>query len=162
MTAKILVSACLLGQKVRYDGGHARSDDPIFQDWLVKERIVSFCPEVAGGLPTPRPPAELRDGRVIEEAGDDVTDAFDRGAEKALALCRKHGITVAVLKENSPSCGSQFIYDGSFSGRKINGQGRTAALLEAHGIRVFSEDRLADAGRMILGQGEAAKAFPSK
>ncbi|WP_259781875.1 DUF523 domain-containing protein [Aestuariispira ectoiniformans] len=145
MASKVLVSACLLGQRVRYDGGHARADDAALQMLLDVDRVIPFCPEVAGGLPTPRPPAEIREGRVVEETGGDVTDAFDRGAEKALTLCQRHGITVAVLKQNSPSCGSAFIYDGTFSGQKIEGQGRTAALLSANGIRVFGEDRLAEA-----------------
>lgn len=139
---KVLVSACLLGQPVRYDG---RSKG-IISDWLqtlgAEGRVLAFCPEVAGGLPTPRPPAERQGERVLTESGLDVTAQFDRGALLALQLCQAQGIRFALLKEGSPSCGSGRIYDGRFEGTSMAGEGKTTALLRRHGIRVFSEDQL--------------------
>lgn len=111
---------------------------------------MPICPECLGGLPVPRSPCELcPDGRVISREGKDCTRAYLSGAQQVLELCLKNGITCAILKENSPSCGSQFVYDGSFSGRKIPGQGITAALLRQNGIRVLNEteaETLGDAG----------------
>lgn len=139
---KVLVSACLLGQPVRYDG---RSKG-IVSDWLktlgAEGRALAFCPEVAGGLPTPRPPAERQGERVVTDAGLDVTVEFDRGALLALQLCQEQGIRFALLKEGSPSCGSGRIYNGRFEGTSMAGEGKTTALLRRHGIRVFSEDQL--------------------
>jgi len=149
---RILVSACLLGQRVRYDGGDAALDDATFRRWLDEGRLVGFCPEAAGGLPVPRQPAELEHGdaeavlhgraAVRTRGGVEVTDAFLRGAELALAECGRHGIRLAVLKEGSPSCGVDLVNDGGFSGHKIAGQGLTARLLTRHGIRVFSEHQI--------------------
>jgi len=141
---KILVSACLIGEKVRFDGGDCRQDG-IIQTWLEEGRLVPLCPEVAGGLPVPRPPAEIAGGgRVLRRDGEDVTDFFSAGAEEALALCREQDIGMAILKEGSPSCGSSLINDGTFAGVKVAGQGVAAALLKRHGIRVFSERQLAE------------------
>jgi uncharacterized protein YbbK (DUF523 family) len=137
---KIVVSACLLGAPVRPDGTHRQSTHPVLQRWLDEGRVVSVCPEVLGGLGTPRPPAEMAGGRVVTRDGDDVTAAFTAGAAAAAELAR--GIRVAVLKEGSPSCGSSLIYDGTFSGAKIPGQGVTTAMLRAQGITVFSEKEL--------------------
>ena len=142
---KILVSACLLGEKVRYDGGAATSDDPALQRWLDEGRVVSFCPEVAGGLGTPRPRAERRGPLVMTEQGVDVTAAFDRGAALALETARRLRIRIAVLKKGSPSCGSSEVHDGTFCGRRVPGAGVTTDLLRASGIRVFSDRQLADA-----------------
>jgi uncharacterized protein YbbK (DUF523 family) len=141
---RVLVSACLLGQPVRYDG----QSKGIVSDWLtalgVEGRALAFCPEVAGGLPTPRPPAERQGERVVTEGGLDVTAEFDHGAELALALCLVQGIRFALLKEGSPSCGSGRIYNGRFEGVSVVGEGKTTALLRRHGINVFSEDQLAE------------------
>ncbi|EKP0278254.1 DUF523 domain-containing protein [Aeromonas bestiarum] len=141
---RVLVSACLLGQPVRYDG----QSKGIVSDWLtalgVEGRTLAFCPEVAGGLPTPRPPAERQGERVLTASGLDVTTEFDRGAELALALCQAQGIRFALLKEGSPSCGSGRIYNGRFEGVSVAGEGKTTALLRRHGINVFSEDQLAE------------------
>ena len=141
---RVLVSACLLGQPVRYDG----QSKGIVSDWLtalgVEGRTLAFCPEVAGGLPTPRPPAERQGERVLTASGLDVTTEFDRGAELALALCLAQGIRFALLKEGSPSCGSGRIYNGRFEGVSVTGEGKTTALLRRHGINVFSEDQLAE------------------
>jgi uncharacterized protein YbbK (DUF523 family) len=135
----VLVSACLLGDAVRYDGGSKAVQHPVLARWLSEGRVVRVCPELAGGLTVPRPPAERRGLRVVTSTGDDVTAEFDRGAEQALQLAQRLGAAVAVLKENSPSCGSQQIGDGSFSKTRIPGEGVTTALLRAHGIQVFSE-----------------------
>ncbi|WP_434673052.1 DUF523 domain-containing protein [Pseudomonas sp. R1-15] len=151
---KILVSRCLLGHRVRYDGGASGPFD-LLQHWLDEGRVVPLCPEVAGGLPTPRPAAEIPGGQgarvldgnaaVITTEGEDVSAQFLSGAYQALALVREHGIRIAVLKANSPSCGNLLTYDGTFSGVKVRGEGVTAALLKRNGVRVFSELELAEA-----------------
>ncbi len=159
---RVLVSACLLGEKVRYDGADAASGSRVLRDWLSEGRVVPFCPEVAGGLGVPRPAAEIRGidgyavldgtGRVQTREGDDVTGAFLRGAELALQMARSQGVRLAILKEGSPSCGSSFVHDGSFTGQRKAAHGVTSALLERHGIRVFSEaclDQAADCLRML-------------
>jgi uncharacterized protein YbbK (DUF523 family) len=139
---RILVSSCLLGQPVRYDGGGKRRDDPLFDRWRAEGRLVPCCPEVAGGLPVPRPAAELAGRFVIAENGADVTSAFVEGARLALEVARRHGLRIAILKDGSPSCGSSRIYDGSFTGRSVPGRGVTAELLVRSGIAVFAEDEL--------------------
>ncbi|AYC31059.1 DUF523 domain-containing protein [Pseudomonas cavernae] len=155
---KILVSRCLLGQRVRYDGG-AHGPFDLLAQWQAEGRLVPICPEVAGGLPTPRPPAEIPGGqggavldgrqRVLTADGTDVSAAFVDGAEQALALVRAHGIRLAVLKARSPSCGNRENYDGSFSGRKVAGEGVTAALLRRAGVQVFSEEELPAAAEAL-------------
>lgn len=157
---KILISSCLLGQRVRYNAQALPCRHPLLALWSRQQRLVAICPEMRGGLPCPRPPAEIEagqgsrvlsgDARVITRSAEDVTAAFVRGAEAALALCRQQRIKLAVLKAKSPSCGSQSTYDGSFSGTLVDGgQGVTAALLEAHGIRVFDENRLDQAAAYL-------------
>lgn len=146
---KVLVSACLLGQRVRYDGRDARAIDPRLERLEREGRIVQVCPEVSGGLPVPRPAAELRGLRIVTAAGDDVTANFHEGARVALELARRHGIRVAILKDRSPSCGSREVYDGSFSGTRRQGEGVTTACLRAHGIRVFGEDEIDEALRLV-------------
>ena len=147
----VLVSACLLGAPVRFDGGHKRSGSEILASWIAERRVVAVCPEVAAGLPTPRMPAEISGGaggsevlagraKVIDARHEDVFKTFVAGAHLALALARRMNIRVAVLKEGSPSCGTGFVYDGSFSGTRVRAQGVSAALLEQHGIRVFGEE----------------------
>lgn len=139
---KILVSGCLLGQAVRYDGASKPLPFAELLAWQQAGWVVPCCPEVAGGLPVPRPPAECQpDGRILTVHGEEVTAAFARGAEQALALCRQHDIRIALLKEGSPSCGSGVIYDGDFAGRRIPGEGMTTRLLRAAGIAVYSEAR---------------------
>ena len=139
---KILVSSCLLGQPVRYDGQSKGLTCNMLTQWLQEKRVVAFCPEVAGGLPTPRPPAEINLEKVIAVTGEDVTDEFQLGAEKALALCKSQQIKFALLKESSPSCGRNTIYDGSHRGVKVAGMGLTAEKLVKAGIQVFSEEQL--------------------
>ncbi|QZA32800.1 DUF523 domain-containing protein [Hydrogenibacillus sp. N12] len=138
----ILVSACLLGHPVTYTGDDNFVDDPRLRRWLAEGRVIAVCPEVAGGLSTPRPPAEIRGDRVVTVDGRDVTEAFQKGAEAALALARHFDVALALLKQSSPSCGSRRIYDGTFSGRKIPGEGVTARRLREAGIPVFGEDEL--------------------
>ena len=151
---KILVSACLLGRPVRYDGRAKTLHDDFLNRWQAEGRLVPLCPEVAAGLPTPRPPAEIEpgrnagdvltgDGRILDAEGGDVTDAFRRGAEIALETARANDCRFALLTDGSPSCGSQRVYDGTFGGNRIAGQGVVAALLAQHGIRVFSEQEIA-------------------
>ncbi|AWB66559.1 DUF523 domain-containing protein [Saccharobesus litoralis] len=143
MTSKVLVSACLLGQPVRYDGQAKPVHHPFLETLQQRNLIIPFCPECAGGLPTPRPAAEIQpDGSVKTQRGGDVSAQFQLGAELALKLCQQNAIQFAILKESSPSCGSNWIYDGNFSAVKIAGKGLTAKLLSQHGIKVFSEENL--------------------
>ena len=111
-------------------------------DALPRLRLVPVCPEILGGLPTPRTPSERQGERVVSKTGADVTAAYRKGAEEALRLARLFGCRKALLKERSPSCGRRQIYDGSFSGRLIPGDGVTARLLEQEGIAVFGESQL--------------------
>ncbi len=155
---KILVSACLLGQAVRYDGGAHGPFEQLAQ-WQAQGRVLPLCPEVAGGLPTPRPAAEILGGqggqvldgwvqvRSIDDA--DVSSAFIAGAQIAEALVRKHGIRIAVLKARSPSCGNLHSYDGSFSGTLVAGEGVSAAALRRLGVQVFNENQLAEAAQAL-------------
>jgi uncharacterized protein YbbK (DUF523 family) len=147
--ARVLVSACLLGERVRWDGRDAKTSHPVLDRWLAEGRVVAFCPEVAGGLTVPRPAAELIGDRVKDRTGRDWTVAFERGAQQALEAAQTAGARIAVLKDGSPSCGSAFVYDGTFSGTRRAGQGRTAALLRSAGIDVFDETQIdAAAGRL--------------
>jgi uncharacterized protein YbbK (DUF523 family) len=139
---KVLISSCLLGENVRYDGKAKQRHVAILEQWQVEGRLISICPEVAGGLPVPRPAAEIQGDRVVNRQGVDVSHAFAVGAQKALELCQKHHIHIAILKEGSPSCGVTRIYDGTFQGIHIVGQGITAQLLREHGIDVFHEHQL--------------------
>jgi uncharacterized protein YbbK (DUF523 family) len=168
MVMPVLVSACLLGHKVRYDGGDKACDSSILERWLKQGRVLAICPEVAGGLPTPRPPAEIEAAqvgmqvlrgaaRVIEDTGRDVTPQFVAGAHAALRLARAHGVRLAVLKEGSPSCGSGLLYEGSFSGSTLAGAGVTAELLRQNGIFVFSELQIQQAQAQL----EALDAAPA-
>ena len=139
---KVVVSACLLGSPVRYDGLDKKSSHPVLQRWLDEGRIVSVCPEMLGGLGTPRPPAEISAGRVLAPEGKDVTGAFESGARAVVEQVDSHRIRVAILKEGSPSCGSTFVYDGTFTKTKVAGEGITTAALRNLGIVVFSEEQL--------------------
>ena len=133
----ILVSACLLGVPCRYDGT-GKSDERIVT--LAKSRcLIPVCPEQLGGLSTPRPPAERCGTRVLTRDDRDVTAPFLRGAEETLRLARLFSCRIAILKANSPSCGSGQIYDGRFCGRLVPGDGMTAALLKQDGLTALSE-----------------------
>lgn len=135
-----LVSACLCGQTCRYDGG--RFDIPALRQLAEAGRAIPFCPECAGGLSTPRKPCEIVGDRVLAADGTDCTAEYREGARLALKRCRELGITAAILKEGSPSCGSHRIRDGSHTGRKIPGMGVTAALLAENGIALYTEEDL--------------------
>ncbi|TDQ53217.1 DUF523 domain-containing protein [Actinorugispora endophytica] len=163
---RILVSACLMGRAVRYDGGAKPSGHAVFLRWREEGRLVPFCPEVAGGLPVPRPPAEIEgargaravlegEARIRTPEGADVTEFFLAGARAALRRARDHGVRLALLKEGSPSCGVHRIYDGTFTGAKTPGAGVTTLLLQDHGIDVFTENELPQA-RARLAELESA------
>ena len=139
---RILISACLLGISCRYDGDS--KPHPLAEELARRHQLVPVCPEQLGGLPTPRPPAERRGDRVITRAGGDVTAQYRRGAEATWKLCRLLDCQAAVLKERSPSCGSGEIYDGTFTGTRISGDGVTAETLRAQGIRIVGESRIGD------------------
>lgn len=160
--AKILVSACLMGHAVRYDGKAKPLIHPALDRWREEGRLVTICPEMSAGMPVPRPPAELERGgtaeavlsgkaRVVEITGGDVSQDFVQAAQNALALARQQDCRYALLIDGSPSCGSGFIYDGSFSGARLSGEGVTATLLRQNGIEVFS-DRTIEALVARLGE----------
>ena len=140
---KILVSACLLGIACKYSGGDNVCPALLNAVQHSGHTFIPICPEVYGGLPTPRPPAERTGDCVLTETGTDVTAQYQRGAEAALQLARLTGCEAAILKANSPSCGSGTIYDGTFRHRRISGDGLTAALLKANGVQVYNEDTFA-------------------
>lgn len=138
-----------MGELCRYDGKQKKLDHHLIRKWETQGRLVPFCPEVAGGLKIPRPPAQIvnADGlgvlenkaRVQTSSGEDVTQAFVTGALLSLELTRAHGIKIAILKAKSPSCGSDYIYDGTFENRLVPGIGVTTAVFRGNGVDVFSE-----------------------
>ena len=146
---KILVSACLLGIACKYSGGDNVCPALLNAVQHSGHTFIPICPEVYGGLPTPRPPAERTRDCVLTETGTDVTAQYQRGAEAALQLARLTGCEAAILKANSPSCGCGTIYDGTFRHRKISGNGVTTELLQAHGICVYSEDNFSELLRYV-------------
>ena len=135
----VLVSACLMGFRCRYDGGTQRLD--CLDELRKRHVLIPVCPEVMGGLPTPREPSEVRDGRVVSRDGRDVTEAFWRGAQEAEKIARACGCECALLKERSPSCGLGRIYDGTFTGTLTDGDGLCARLLSERGVRVIGESK---------------------
>ncbi|WP_058909762.1 DUF523 domain-containing protein [Entomohabitans teleogrylli] len=149
MKTKILVSACLLGHPVRYNGSAKSHDAELLAHWQAEGRVVVFCPELAAGLATPRPPAEIQSGdgeaviagraQVRDREGRDMTQPWLLGAWLTLRSADIHQCRIAFLTEGSPSCGSQTIYDGTFSGRLRTGSGVVTALLRRHGIEVYSQ-----------------------
>lgn len=150
---KILVSACLLGRPVRYNGSDKLVESGLIALWRKQGRIVALCPEVAAGFPTPRPPAEIEPGkqghdvltgtaRIFEQTGADVTSQFCSGAHIALETARSHDCRFALLTDGSPSCGTSFVYSGEFDGVSRTGKGVVAALLSENGIAVFAENQI--------------------
>lgn len=139
---KIIVSACLLGDNVKYDGTNNKNNELI--EFLKDYEVIKICPECLGGLSIPRVPAEIRDNKVFNQNSKDVTKEFATGANKALEIAKKHNIKVAILKKNSPSCGSNTIYDGTFTHTKTIGDGITAKLFKENGIIVFDEENYKD------------------
>ncbi|WP_026804379.1 DUF523 domain-containing protein [Aliarcobacter lanthieri] len=159
---KILVSSCLLGEDVRYDGANSSialnpkfkfSYKELFMDIMCENEIYSICPEVAGGLSIPRNKAEIKSHNkpfiVIDEFNNDITINFLLGAKKALDICKENNIKVALLKSKSPSCGNSKVYDGNFNGNLIDEKGLTARLLEENGIKVFNESELDNLKKFI-------------
>ena len=138
----VLVSACLLGTACRYDG--QSKVHPLAAALLKKHTAIPVCPEILGGLSTPRPPAERKGNGVVTESGADVTENYHRGAQEVLKLARLCGCAVAILKERSPACGAGEIYDGSFTHTLTEGYGVAAELLQENGIRVLGESELED------------------
>jgi uncharacterized protein YbbK (DUF523 family) len=155
--AKVLVSGCINGRPIRYNATGVDVESETWDRWVDEGRLVPFCPELAAGMAVPRPPAETvggdgaavlsGDALVLEDNGNDVTDVFVRGAQLAVARALAQGCVAAVLTDGSPTCGTTYVYDGSFEGGTVPGRGVTAQLLHDNGIRVFSEEQihLADA-----------------
>lgn len=152
---RIIISACLMGQPVRYDGAAKPSRNPWLKRWQTEGRLIVFCPEVAGGFATPRLPAEIEPktdalavlegrARVMDAEGEDVTHGFLMGAKAALKAAKTAGCQHAILIDGSPSCGTGFIYSGRFDGATRGGVGVTAALLQQNGIRVWAHSQIDD------------------
>ncbi len=158
---KILISRCLLGEKVRYDGGHnSFCEHPLVKRWLEEGRIIKICPEVQAEMHIPRPSSEIvgnggghavliRAANVVSSNGTDESESYLKGAKLALDLALEHQIKIAILKDGSPSCGSSRIYDGSFNNTKILGEGVTAALLRQNNVLVFNENELEKVAKML-------------
>ena len=152
--SNILISACLLGEPVRYDGTDLFIDHPLIKKWLDQGRLIAVCPEVEGGLPVPRAPAEIQKGdgklvlggksRVIDSKGEDLTNSFIKGALKSLKMALDNDCVAAILTEHSPSCASNKIYDGKFTKTKRDGVGVTTSMLEQNHIPVFNQEQLED------------------
>ena len=145
---RVLVSACLLGLKVRFDGLSKENKEIL--DLINDFEFIPVCPEIIGGLSTPRVPFEIRDGKVFNKDGVDVTENYLRGAEEALRLCKIYNCDTVVLKSKSPSCGKGLVYDGTFSGNLISGNGITTDYLLKNGIKVYSEDEFINEFKSIM------------
>lgn len=139
---KILVSACLLGKNCKYNGGNNLNQGVL--DFVEGHEAIGVCPEQLGGLSTPRLPAEIVDGVVTNKEGVSVDAEFRKGAQAALAAALENKVDLAILQSRSPSCGVKEIYDGSFSAKKIKGQGVFAKLLSAHGIKVLDAEDVSE------------------
>lgn len=139
---RILVSACLLGKNCKYNGGNNLNQRVL--DFIEGHEVIGICPEQLGGLSTPRLPAEIIDGVVTNKEGISVDAEFRKGAQAALATALENKVDLAILQSRSPSCGVKEIYDGSFSGKKIKGQGVFAKLLSAHGIKVLDAEDIGE------------------
>ena len=139
---KILVSACLLGKNCKYNGGNNLNQGVL--EFIEGHEVISVCPEQLGGLSTPRLPAEIVDGVVTNKEGVSVDNEFRKGAQEALAVALENKVDLAILQSRSPSCGVKEIYDGSFNGKKIKGQGVFAKLLSARGIKVLDAEDVAE------------------
>ena len=140
MKEKILISACLLGVNCKYDG--TNNDNDKVNEYIKDKELIIICPEIMGGLTTPREPSEILNEKVISKSGKDVTQNFKRGANETLMLAKKFNVKKALLKSKSPSCGCGLIYDGTFNGKLIKGDGITTELLKKHGIEVLTEKDL--------------------
>ncbi len=140
MKTKIIVSACLLGENCKYNGTNNKNQDVI--NLADKFELIPVCPECFGGLPTPRTPCEIKDGRVFSKDGRDLTDAYKEGAEQTLYIARENNCPAAVLKERSPSCGFGKVYDGTFTSSLCNGNGIAAQMLYDNSVAIFGENNL--------------------
>jgi len=139
MKEALLISACFLGRRCKYDGGSNLLPRELLERLRARYRLVAVCPETAGHLPVPREPSERRNGGVYGRDGADVTAQYERGAQTALALCERFGCRKALLKERSPSCGVGTVYDGTFSHITVPGDGWTAEQLRARGVALYGE-----------------------
>ncbi len=137
---KIMVSACLLGENCKYNGGNNRNEKLL--GMLSGHEVIPVCPEVLGGLPVPRIPAEIQNGRVMNRKGEDVNDAFHSGAQKALEIAKQTNPGMIILQSRSPSCGVKEVYDGTFSGTLIPGQGIFAEMAQKAGFRVVDVEEV--------------------
>ncbi len=146
---KILVSGCLYGWHCRYDAVDCPCTDPVFLKWKQEGRLVPVCPEAFGGLQTPRPDAQRVAEKVMTESGKDVTAEYQKGAHEALRLAKENDAAFAIMKEDSPSCGSKYIFDGTFTDTKKAGQGCAAQLLRDAGFPVMDEDELQQAQKTL-------------
>jgi len=153
---KILISACLIGENVKYDGGNNALHVKILEQWREKGLLVSLCPEVLGGLAVPRPACEVLEGTttVLCKSGEDVSEEFAKGAKESLRIAQEEGVCMAILKARSPSCGKDIIYDGTFTSTRVKDSGITCKLLQESGITVFSEDELSLAEAFWRQKGE--------
>lgn len=142
MKERLLVSACLLGSNCKYSGGNNALPPRQLEALRARYALVPVCPELAGGLGVPRTPCERRGERVVSRGGEDVTAAFESGAGVACALCERFSCGSALVKERSPSCGAGTIYDGTFSGGTVRGDGVTAQRLRERGVRLVCENEI--------------------
>ena len=138
----VLISACLLGVDCKYNGSNNKLDDKIIHSLKEKYNLIPVCPEIMGGMPTPRNPVEISDGKVFDYDGEEFTKEFEKGSEEVVKLAKLYDATIAILKENSPSCGSNYIYDGTFNHKKIKGKGIAALKLSKENIKLFTEENV--------------------
>ena len=146
----VLISACLLGDNVKYSGGNNLTPKLVTLLEKYNVDIVKVCPECFGGLPIPRVPSEIKENKVFSKDNRDVTEEFLIGAEKTLKIAKENDVNFAILKERSPSCGSTYIYDGNFSGKIIEGQGVATRKLNEENIIVFSEENLEEIEKYLV------------
>jgi len=147
---KILVSECLYGGRaVRYDAKEIPLEDKLFLKWKAEGRLIPICPEILGGLSTPRASAQRLGDQILTENGEDVTKEYILGALKIIEIAKENEIIFAIMKQNSPSCGSKVIYDGTFTNKKQPGQGLAVEYLRREGILVFSEDDIEEAKKYL-------------
>ena len=138
----VLISACLLGVDCKYNGSNNKLDDKIIHSLKEKYNLIPVCPEIMGGMPTPRNPIEISDGKVFDYDGEEFTKEFEKGSEEVVKLAKLYDATIAILKENSPSCGSNYIYDGTFNNQKIKGMGIAAHKLSKENRKLFIEENI--------------------
>jgi len=146
---KVLISGCLYGDLVRYDGKPVDFKEPLFLKWKEEGRLIPFCPEVFGGLEVPRSDCQRRGDKVFNRLGEDVTEEFIKGSREAVRIAKENDIAFAIMKERSPTCGSSIIYDGTFSGNRIPGEGVAVEMLRKQGFLVFNEDSLSEANEVL-------------